>query len=268
MPTLDEQTALDFPGEITIHYDDDSDLGRAGQGLQSFPLMNVALRARKLEYWLMSPAEQVALVFLLEHLRPKVAIEIGTQFGGSLQALAQFCDRVYSIDIDPDVPKRLASKFPNVEFLTGRSDDLLPPLIDRLQCEGTELSFALVDGDHSTDGVRKDLDNLLRFRPTVPLYIVMHDSSNPVCREGLRRAKWAANPCVHAVELDFVPGTVFRGKLWGGLALGILLPHERSGRFEITARSELTLRSLRSQQTLGLLPRAARKVKRMLLGTH
>ena len=43
------------------------------------------------------------------------------------------CDRVYSIDIDPDVPKRLASKFPNVEFLTGRSDDLLPPLIDRLQ---------------------------------------------------------------------------------------------------------------------------------------
>ena len=53
------------------------------------------------------------------------------------------------------------------------------------------------------------------------------------------------------VELDFVPGTVFRAELWGGLALGILLPHERSGRFEITARSELTLRSLPSQQTLG-----------------
>jgi hypothetical protein len=68
MPTLDEQTALDFPGEVTIHYDDDSGLGRAGRGLQSFPLMNVALRVCKLEYWLMSPAEQVALVFLLEHL--------------------------------------------------------------------------------------------------------------------------------------------------------------------------------------------------------
>ena len=90
MPTLDEQTALDFPGEVTIHYDDDSGLGRAGRGLQSFPLMNVALRVCKLEYWLMSPAEQVALVFLLEHLRPKVAIEIGARFGGSLQALFGF----------------------------------------------------------------------------------------------------------------------------------------------------------------------------------
>jgi hypothetical protein len=152
---------------------------------------------------------------------------------GSLPTL-WVSDRVCSIDIDPDVPKRLASTFPNVEFLTGRSDDLLPPLIDRLQCEGTELSFALVDGDYSTAGVRKDLENRLRFRPTVPLYTVMHDSSNPVCREGLRRAKWEANPSVHA-ELDFVPGSVFRGELWGGVALGILLPHERSGRFEIAA---------------------------------
>ena len=38
-------------------------------------------------YWMMSPAEQAALVFFLEHLRPKVAIEIGTRFGGSLQIL-------------------------------------------------------------------------------------------------------------------------------------------------------------------------------------
>jgi hypothetical protein len=95
--------------------------------------------------------------------------------------------------------------------------------------------------------VRKDLENLLRFRPTAPLHTV---SSNPVCREGLRRAKWEANP-VPKQNSTFVPGTVFRGELWGGLALGILLPHERSGRFEITARSELTLRSLPSQQTLG-----------------
>ena len=128
------------------------------------------------------------------------------------------------------------------------------------------MSFALGDSDHSTAGVRKDLENLLHFRPNAPLYTMKHDSSNPVCREGLRRAKWEANPCVQA-ELDFVPGTVFRGELWGGLASGILLPHERSGRFEITARSELTLRSLPSEQTLGSLPRVARKVNRMLLGT-
>lgn len=114
----------------------------------------------------MSPPEKVALIFLLEHLRPKVAIEIGTRYGGSLQVLSQFCHRVYSIDVDPDIPRRLEGKFPNVEYLIGPSDQLLPSLIDRLAEEGAELSFALVDGDHSAEGVRKDIDNLLRFRPT------------------------------------------------------------------------------------------------------
>jgi hypothetical protein len=266
------KSAVDFPGELTIRYDDDPDQEQAGQGLQSFPLMNAALRTRTLEYWMMSPSEQVAMVFLLEHLRPKVAIEIGTRFGGSLQALAQFCDRVYSIDIDPDVPKRLAGKFPNVEYLTGLSDDLLPPLINRLQRERAELSFALIDGDHSTNGVRKDVDNVLRFRPVVPLYIVMHDSLNPACRAGLREAQWAANPFVHAVELDFVAGIVnpapaCRG-IWGGLAVGIALPYERSGRFQITARSELTLQSVLEQQKRTFLRRAAAKVKQTLLGAH
>src|SRR5512135_3720002 len=125
-------------------------------------------------YWMMSPAEQAALVFLLEHLRPKVAIEIGTRFGGSLQVLGQFCDRVYSLDINPEVPQRLDGRFPNVEYLVGPSAQTLPPLIDRLQREGAELSFTLVDGDHSAEEVRKDIDNLLQFRPTVPFYIITH----------------------------------------------------------------------------------------------
>ena len=222
---------------------------------------------------MMSPAEQAALVFLLEHLRPKVAIEIGTRFGGSLQVLAQFCDRVYSLDVDPEVPQRLEGKYSNVEYLIGLSDQTLPPLIDRLQRVGAELSFALVDGDHSTEGVRKDIDNLLRFRPTIPFYIVMHDSFMPCCRDGLKQANWSANPHIHAVELDFVPGIVnpapkFRNELCGGLALGILLPHERQGRFEITARSELTLQAAMASlyPRRSLLRRAAGKAKRVLLG--
>jgi hypothetical protein len=194
---------------------------------------------------MMSPSEKVALIFLLEHLRPRVAIEIGARYGGSLQVLSKFCDRVYSIDIDPDVPRRLGKKFANVDYMIGPSDQILPSLIDRLEKEGAALSFALVDGDHSAEGVRKDIDNLLRFRPTVPLYIVMHDSFNPQCRLGLMQANWSANRYCHAVELDFVAGTVnsapnYRDELWGGLALGILLPYERQGRFEITGRAERT----------------------------
>jgi hypothetical protein len=263
----------DWHEQLKIVYDDDPDPGQAGQGLGSFPLIFQALGQKDLRYWMMLPAEQVALLFLLEHLRPKVAIEIGTRFGGSLQVLARFCDRVYSLDIDPEVPRRLEGNYPNVEYLIGPSDRTLPPLIDRLQGERAELSFALVDGDHSTAGVRRDIDNLLRFRPTVPFYIIMHDSFNPECRDGLKQANWSANPYVHAVELDFVPGFVnpaprFRNQLWGGLALGILLPQARPGRFEITAKSNLTFQAAMASlyPRRSLLRRAAAKAKRMLAG--
>jgi hypothetical protein len=275
--------------ELRTHYSDSSDQDRAGTGLESFPLINQALFTKDLLDWWMSPSERVGLMFVLEHLRPKVAIEIGTKNGGSLQALSHFCDRVYSIEIDPDVPHRLQGKFANVEYLIGPSDQMLPPLIDRLQNEGAELSFALVDGDHSAEGVRKDINNLLRFQPSVPFYIVMHDSFNPQCRLGLRQADWSANPHVHAVELDFVAGVVKTGgsarhELWGGLALGILLPRERQGRLEVTGAAERThklatvqpqlyVKHLKGEtnriiwQAKRTLPgRAAGKVKRMLLG--
>src|SRR5215469_5086572 len=74
--------------------------GTQGNGLGLFPLINQSLATQKLLDWMMSPSEKVALIFLLEHLRPKVAIEIGTKYGGSLQVLAQLCDRVCSIDVD------------------------------------------------------------------------------------------------------------------------------------------------------------------------
>ena len=258
---------------LKIYYADDPDPEKAGQGLDLAPLIFQNLPVNHSLYWMMSPAEQMALTFLVERLRPKVAIEIGTRWGGSLQVISQYAERVYSLDFDPTVPKRLEGLFPNVEYLTGPTDQTLPPLVDRLQAEGVELSFALVDGDHTSEGVRKDIDNLLRYRPTVPFYIIMHDSFNPECRDGLRRAGWAASPYVHAVELDFVAGCVNTapvavGELWGGLALGVLLPEPRKGRFEIVGRSALTYEaSVQAEQARNrkaLPARALRKLRRIL----
>src|SRR5205823_5677938 len=42
--------------------------------------------------WQMQPGEQTALVALLAGLRPKVAIEIGSRYGGSMQVLHRFAD--------------------------------------------------------------------------------------------------------------------------------------------------------------------------------
>jgi hypothetical protein len=214
-------------------------------GLSTAPLLAEVLRTDPSLDWQMSPSEQVMVMYLVEHLKPKAAIEIGTRFGGSLQVLATFCGRVYSLDVDPGVKDRLKGRFENVEYLIGRSEETLPPLIDRVQRENTEVSFVLVDGDHSTEGVRRDLDNLLRYKPATILYIIMHDSFNPVVRRGLTAANWAGSPYVHRVELDLVAGGVntqpnFRGQLWGGLAIAILAPEPRSGDLEISAGSQLT----------------------------
>jgi hypothetical protein len=197
--------------------------------------------------WWMEPAETVALTFLLSKLRPQIAIEIGTQFGGSLEVLSKYCDHVYSIDIDPAVPDRLRAKFPNVEFIVGPSEQELPKLLAKL--EGQPLGFALVDGDHSRAGVRGDLAQLIGFKPCTPYYILAHDSFNPDCRQGMREVDWSASPYVHAVELDFVPGralleSVSDASMWGGLALAVLLPAKRTVKLDITARSEPTVRRL------------------------
>ncbi len=259
-----------FHHNLLVHFADDPDPKKAGQGLALAPRIQEVLGQVDVSYWEMSPAEQMAMVYLLDHLRPKVGIEIGTRFGGSLQVLAKYCERVFSLDIDPEVPTRLAGKHRNVEYLTGPSSETLPPLLAQLALEHAPLGFILVDGDHSAPGVKADIDNILRYQPITPLYVIMHDSFNPACRQGLLEANWAACPYVHAVELDLVPGTVnpspaFRDQMWGGLALGILLPEKRQGRFEITGRASRTFEHMgqkKIQRSLGSRLRAL--VRRVL----
>jgi cephalosporin hydroxylase len=191
--------------------------------------------------WQMQPGEQTALLALLAGLRPEVAIEIGSRYGGSMQVLAKYADRVISIDIDPTCHERLGAKFPNAEFVTGASRDVFQPLLTRLQQEEAEVGFILIDGDHTAAGVQADINGLLGYRPNCPLFVLLHDSFNPDVREGIRTAKWEDNPHVHAVELDFVGGLLtldpdaYR-EMWGGFALAILLPKPREGRLTVTAR--------------------------------
>ena len=186
--------------------------------------------------WLMTDAERSTVQSLLATLKPQVAIEIGVYKAGSLAILAAHSQKVYALDIDPSCEADYAERFPNVEFITGPSQDTLPKLIDRIQASGESLGFLLLDADHSEESVRRDLNNVLRYRPKYPLYIVLHDSFHPECRRGIRTADWSRNPHVHLVELDFVAGrfvTEEEGdsyrQMWCGLALAILLPERRTG---------------------------------------
>lgn len=188
--------------------------------------------------WHMQGGERAALLYLLNRLRPQVSIEIGTFRGGSLRPISFFSGKTYTFDIDPS-QHRMAPLFPAVEFITGDTVTTLPPVIDAISSRGEELGFVLVDGNHETEGVRHDIECCLRYVPrSRPCVIAMHDSSNPSVRAGILSAHWQSCLYAHALDVDFVNGSLharrdIRNQLWGGLAVGLLLPKQRSGAFDL-----------------------------------
>ncbi|MGI0492785.1 class I SAM-dependent methyltransferase [Alkalinema pantanalense CENA528] len=187
-------------------------------------------------HWQMTRCERYALASLLDAAKPDVAIEIGTYQGGSLQVISRKAQKVYSIDISPDCKAQLSPHFSNVEFLTGSSQDLLPQLLQQIQQNNEVLNFVLIDGDHSTEGVRRDINAVLQYVPTQPLYIVFHDSFHPPCRQGILAADWQQCEYIHYVEIDFIPGvyhyepfdTAEPRSMYGGLAVAKMLPQKRT----------------------------------------
>lgn len=183
----------------------------------------------------MSMAERCAMACLLSYRKPATAIEVGTLGGGSLSIISHYSRKVFSIDINTTPSVELSGRFDNVEFITGDSRAELPRLIDRLAKDQDEdLGFVLIDGDHSTEGVQKDIDHVLQYRPKSELLVLMHDSFNPDCRAAMKSVDWEANPHVHWIDYDFVPGFLssvpgWEDQMWCGFALAILRPELRPG---------------------------------------
>jgi hypothetical protein len=201
------------------------------------PTSSVEIKSRfEPDQWLMTDAERSVLTALLRELRPESAIEIGTYKAGSLGVLSKYCKRVYTLDVDPNCLDEYEGRFPNVHFVIGRSKETLPPLLERIQLSGEPLGFVLIDADHSEEGVRRDIEDVIRYTPMGPLYIIIHDSFNPGCRRGILTANWSSSPYVHMIEVDYIPGRFvckeggdnYR-QMWCGFALAVLLPEPRAG---------------------------------------
>lgn len=178
--------------------------------------------------WQMSFGERAAIEGVLSALRPRLAIEVGTAEGASLRRIAAHAQEVHSFDlIEPTVPD-LPS---HVTLHTGDSHVLLPRVLDELAAAGRNVDFALVDGDHSADGVRQDMEALLGSPAVGQAVILAHDTANEHVRAGLDAVAYGAFPKVAHVDLDFVPGHLgrdrFPGELWYGLGL-VIVDHRRS----------------------------------------
>jgi hypothetical protein len=161
---------------------------------------------------------------------------VGTYQGGSLQVISHYSRKVISVDIDPEVASRLRPRFPGVDFRTGNSSTLLATLVAELNGAGRQPDFVLIDADHSTEAVRRDIHAILGLKVTKPMVVLMHDSYNPDCRAGILSADWQGCPQVAAVEVDLVQGifhakahdTAVAGSMWGGFACALLGPESRT----------------------------------------
>jgi hypothetical protein len=182
------------------------------------------------DQWQMAPGERAALKGLLADVQPKLAIEIGTGSGGSLRRIARAAGHVHSFDL-AEPPGEL-SYLQNVSFHTGDSHVLLPVVLGQLVEDGINADFVLVDGDHSAEGVRRDIEDLLASPAITDTLVVVHDTANPEVRAGLDEIDYAAYPKIVWVDLDWVPGFMFRegpaaNQAWGGL--GIILIDAKRG---------------------------------------
>lgn len=186
----------------------------------------------------MSFGERAALEGILAQLRPRLAIEIGTAEGGSLARIAHYSAEVHSIDL---AHGEVAVELPeHVTLHTGPSQQLLPNLLEQFADAGRLVDFALVDGDHSFEGVANDLRVLLRSPTTARAVILVHDSMNGEVRAGIESVALEQYEQVVYYELDFVPGYMYRegsarDSIWGGICL-ILCDEHRSRTYSSSPR--------------------------------
>jgi hypothetical protein len=173
--------------------------------------------------WQMSYGERAAIEGILAQLKPELGIEIGSAQGGSLARLAEHGKEVHSFDLVK--PSVAVEGLANVTCHTGDSHVLLPSFLAELAEAGRNVDYMLIDGDHTADGVRKDLSDTLASPAVQQTVIVLHDTMNDEVRAGIESSLAAHElPKVALVDLDFVPGYLarrepYRLQLWGGLGV-------------------------------------------------
>jgi hypothetical protein len=182
--------------------------------------------------WQMEQGERFALEGVLSQVRPDLAIETGTARGGSLRRLAHHSREVHAFDLVPEIAT-LERELPNVTTHIGNSAQTLPTALAGFAAAGRHVDFVLIDGDHSAEGVARDITAILDSDACRRTVIVFHDTANPDVRGGLESLDLPAHPKVALCLLDFVPGyLVVRGHeqyslaAWNGLGLVILDPEQ------------------------------------------
>lgn len=180
-------------GEATVPFDSD----------QAHPV-NRILDAR---FGLVLPTERMFLYGILCALPHKFirAVEIGTWKGTTMHVLRRACDELYCIDPQPqwlaDESIKTRSGKP-VRLIQGFSPQ------DLISEVPAPFTFVFVDGDHTTEGVYRDMIALESLMEPGGI-ICFHDGNHPPVRAGIEQAskEWKRNHGVHHCACDTIAET-------------------------------------------------------------
>jgi predicted O-methyltransferase YrrM len=166
--------------------------------------------------------ERTLLYALVFGLRPERCLEIGTFRGGSARIIAAAMDDLdfgglICIDPNPAIAeddwRRVAHRS---TLLTGRSPEILAQAMHRA---GGPFELALIDGDHTTQGVVADVEGTLPILAD-EAYLLFHDAHHEPVADGLGRMLRShpeLTDCgMLSKERTFDPT---RNESWGGLRL-------------------------------------------------
>jgi hypothetical protein len=160
--------------------------------------------------WMMHPSERFALIGLISIITPRRVLELGCGKGGLTLWLSKLVDEVVTVDLDPEI-QSVCRELKNVTALCMTTKEATEGFLT----DGVQFDLTIVDADHSTDGVRCDLEKALAFSKV----IVLHDTFYPPCRTGIQQALRGKDVYF---DLELVPGGMQTDGLWGGI--GIVVP--------------------------------------------
>lgn len=161
---------------------------------------------------LMTLSERVLLYGLIVGLRPQRCLEIGTHKGGSAQIIVAAMDDLGGGVLACVDPEALIAEA-DWQTISHRAMLIVAPsphaLPEASRAVGGKFDFALIDGDHSTEGALRDIEG------TLPLlednaWLLFHDAHHDPVAEAIRRAQHGSGSCLHdcgmlATEISFDP---------------------------------------------------------------
>jgi cephalosporin hydroxylase len=143
--------------------------------------------------------EILELAKIVEKLKPRVVLEVGTARGGTLFIFSRLADKeatIISLDLPwehsndyPQWREKLYQKFASAKqkMFLMREDSHQPETLEKLKTilAGKDIDFLLIDGDHTYDGVKRDFElysPLVKTGGVIAFHDIAKHNSTPECQ--------------------------------------------------------------------------------------